>query len=486
MSLTLALIVARPLTAFGADDPVHFPAERPLDITHIKLDMRVDLGSKTVTSRAKVDGVALRRLGTIRLDAVDFEISKVSVQVGDTSPAKCAYENDGRHLSIDLPRPLQVGEHVGVTVEYQLRDPANGLHFFGPSEEEPDAPLLVWSQGQSITNRYWVPCYDHPNENQTTEIVCTVDKPNIAISNGKLLNVKDNGDGTQTFHWRQDQPHVSYLMTIVVGEFASKTETWRGKPITYYVRKKFADWMDNSFSNTRAMLDFFSDKIGVDYPWDKYAQVCCYSFGGGMENTSSTTLGERTLHDDKAHLDTSSDGLVAHELAHQWWGDLLTCKDWSHLWLNEGFASYFQALWTEEDLGADEFAYDMLQKSRRAIKGGKKKPIVYRNYDRPGEQFDSRAYPKGAWVLHMVRRRLGDALFWKAIGAYCNQHKFSTVETVNLRKAIEQVSGYSFERFFYDWTERAGHPEVELKYEYLSDEKLGKVGIKQTQKSAAF
>ena len=169
-SLILASIVAPALVVVGADDPVHFPVERPLDITHIKLNMRVDLKSKTVISRAKLDGVALRRLGTIRLDAVDFEVKKVSVQMGDASPADCDYENDGRHLSIDLPRPLQVGEHVSVTVEYKLTDPVNGLHFFAPSEEEPDAPLLVWSQGQSITNRYWVPCYDPPNENQTTEI----------------------------------------------------------------------------------------------------------------------------------------------------------------------------------------------------------------------------------------------------------------------------------------------------------------------------
>ncbi|MFQ5412097.1 MAG: M1 family aminopeptidase, partial [Phycisphaerae bacterium] len=272
----------------------------------------------------------------------------------------------------------------------------------------------------------------------------------------------------------------------VVGEFVSKTDLWRGKPVSYYVRKKYEDRMDNSFGNTLRMLDFFSDRIGVEYPWDKYTQVCCYQFGGGMENTSSTTLGERTLHDDRAHLDTSSDGLVAHELAHQWWGDLLTCREWAHLWLNEGFASYFEALWAEEDLGAEEFALNMSRKARGAISGGKSKPIVYREYDHPGEQFDSRAYPKGAWVLHMIRRRLGDDMFWKAIHTYCTRHRHSSVETVDLRKAIEDVSGRSFERFFHDWTERPGHPKVSSRYQWLADDKLARIEIEQTQETDAF
>ena len=484
--LVCLLVVAAPPALAGSQDPIHFPAERPLDIKHIRLDMRVGLKDKTVTSRATVDAVALRRLETLGFDAVGFETSKVAVGLDGASPTDCSYENDGRRLTLDLPQPLPIGGRLRVVIDYRLNDPADGLHFFAPNDEDPDAPLLMWSQGESITNRYWVPCFDHPNEKQTTEILCTVDKPNIAISNGKLLKVKENGDGTRTFHWRQDQPHSAYLMTLVVGQFVSKTVTWRGKPVTYYVRKKYKDWIDNSFAHTPAMLDFFSNKIGVEYAWDKYSQVCCYSFGGGMENTSATTLGERTLHDEKADLDTSSDGLVSHELAHQWWGDLLTCKDWAHIWLNEGFASYFQALWTEQSLGQDEFAYDMLQKARAAIKGGKTKPIVYRNYENPGEQFDARAYPKGAWVLQMIRRKLGDEMFWKAIGTYCKQNKFSAVETVDLRKAIEQVSGYSFERFFYDWTQRPGAPIVHLKYQFLPEDKLAKVRIEQTQKAAAF
>lgn len=484
--LAFVVVVAGAFHPTRAAGPAHFTRGRPFDITHIKLVMRVSVEDKTVDSIARVDGIALRRLESLRFDAVDFDVEKVRVQLADAAPVACDVENDGEHLTLDLPRPLATGEKASVEIEYHLSDPSRGLNFFGPTKEDDTIPYVMWSQGQSITNRYWVPCFDHPNEMQTTEIVCTVDRPYIAISNGRLLGVEENNDNTHTYHWLQDKPHVSYLMTLVVGDFVSKTDTWRGKPVTYYVRKKFEDQINNSFGNTLRMLDFFSDKIGVEYPWDKYTQVCCYQFGGGMENTSSTTLGERTLHDDRAHLDTSSDGLVAHEMAHQWWGDLLTCKEWAHIWLNEGFASYFEALWAEENLGPEEFAYNMSRKAAGAISGGKTKPIVYREYGHPGEQFDSRAYPKGAWVLHMIRRRLGDSLFWKAINTYCTRHMHTPVETVDLRKAIEDVSGRAFERFFHDWTERPGHPKVTVRYKWLAEDKLARINVEQTQEADAF
>ncbi len=179
-------------------------------------------------------------------------------------------------------------------------------------------------------------------------------------SNGHLVSKKENrADDTVTFHWLQDKPHVAYLVSLIVGDIEIVTDTWRDKPVEYWVHPRYEERVERTFKNTKRMLDFFSDKIGVEYPWDRYAQLCCYAYGGGMENTAATTLGDNSLHDERSILDSNTDGLIAHELAHQWWGDLLTCRDWAHLWLNEGFASYFQALWKEHDLGADEFAYDM-------------------------------------------------------------------------------------------------------------------------------
>lgn len=483
MLLVLSALAGR----LNAAEPTrHFPTDRPVDMLHIRLDARVDLKAKTLTSRATLDVAALRDVKTIQLDAVGFEPRNLTIEMFDGKPAPCDFENDGSHITLALPETLQAGRKMTIQMDYTVTDPPSGLSFFAPSKEDPEAPYLVWSQGESITNRYWVPCFDHPDEMQTTEIFCTVDDPNIAISNGRLVEEKKNSDGTKTFHWLQDKQHVAYLMTLVVGEFFCKTEQWRGKPVSYYVRDKFKGKIDNSFHNTPAMLDYFSDKIGVEYPWDKYAQVCCYNFGGGMENTSATTLTEGTLHDDRAHLDEDSDGLVAHELAHQWWGDLLTCRDWAHIWLNEGFASYFEAIWDEKNLGAEEFAYNMSSKAESAISGGKDKPIVYYEYSDPDEQFDSRAYPKGAWVLHMIRRRLGDEVFWKAINAYCTRYSHKTVETDDLRRTLEEVTGRSMGRFFYDWTQRPGAPEVKVRYKWLAEDQMASVEVEQKQKEAAY
>ena len=472
---------------FGGEPEMHFPADRPLDLEHIKLDVRVDLKKKTLDGQAAVDLTALRDVSSVRLDAVDFKVNGVQIQ--DSKNEKWSdvkYENDGKHISFSLPETLHSGEKLRVHVNYSVNDPPSGLSFFAPDQDDPEAPYVMWSQGESITNRYWVPCFDHPNEKQTTEIVCTVDKPNKVISNGKLVDHQDTPDGTRTFHWVQDKPHAAYLMTLVVGDFFTKTVQWRGRPVSFHVREKFKGEIDNSFSHTTAMLDFFSDQIGVEYAWDKYDQVCCYNFGGGMENTSATTLTESTLHDDRAQLDESSDGLVSHELAHQWWGDMLTCKDWAHIWLNEGFASYFEALWDEHAEGPDEFAYNMFRKAQGAIDGGKEKPIVYRKYEDPDEQFDSRAYPKGAWVLHMMRRQIGDELFWKVLKTYATRFKYQCVETSDLRKVVEEVTGRAFEPFFYEWTERPGCPVVQIDYKWIESDKQASIKVKQTQKEEAF
>jgi len=462
-----------------------FPQDRPADMGHIRIEARVDLQEKVFAAVATLDAVAQRPLRSVRLNAVDFEVERVLFAFGEAAPQPCEFENDGEHVIVLPGAEIPADRKFRIIIHYRVQDPTSGLSFFSP-DDDPDAPYLMWSQGQSITNRYWVPCFDHPNEMQTTEIVCTVARPYMAISNGRLLKQLDNEDGTRTFHWLQSQPHVAYLMTLVVGEFERQSITWRGRPVEYYARPKYADRIERTFRNTPRMLDFFSDKIGVEYPWDKYAQVCCYGFGGGMENTSATTMREMMLHDERAMLDDDEDGLIAHELAHQWWGDLLTCADWAHLWLNEGFASYFEALWDEHNLGPDEFAYNMSQKARGAIDGGKDRPIVDRRYPDPDSQFDSRAYPKGAWVLHMIRRRLGDELFWKAIQTYCTRHQHQTVETDDLRRAIEDVTGRSFGRFFYDWTERPGCPVVTIRYEWLEDDEMASIRVRQTQKDEAF
>ena len=471
------------LAGIGAAQDLHFAADRPFDLLHLRLDGEVDLKAKTFTAQATLDMRALRPTSVIKLDQVGLEILMVSVLRGESRQAQAATTTlDDTSLSIALPQAVGRGERVRVKIRYRVHDPRLGLAFMAPTVAEPDVPYQVWSQGETLATRYWIPIFDNPNERMTSELIIKVPEGNQVLSNGRLVS-----SGKNVWHWKQEKDHVPYLLTMVVGKFAITKDTWRGKPVEYWVPPDRKDDTMRSFENTKKMLDFFSDKIGVEYPWSKYAQIVVEQFRhGGMENTSATTLTERTLRDAKAHIDTSSDGLVAHELAHQWFGDLLTCRDWAHTWLNEGFATYFEALWAEENLGHDEFLNNMRGKAGSAIRGGKKLPIVHKAYTGPWQQFDSRAYPKGAWVLHMIRRRLGDEMWWKSIKHYTTKHAHRSVETVDLRKAIEETTGESFERFFFDWTERPGNPIVEVSHTWDPKTKMMAVRIRQTQKTAAF
>ncbi|NOT00235.1 MAG: hypothetical protein HOP29_06365 [Phycisphaerales bacterium] len=470
-----------------AETPFQSAADRPLDCLHIKLELNVDLDRKHVEGTATIDVAALRDVNDIVLDAVELETSGVTFAVGEGAAADVEHVNDGNQITITLPSTLKTGERARMVITYSVTNPDDGLHFHGPSEDEPDLSPVVWSQGESETNRYWFPCFDHPVEKQTTELIVTAKRGLEISANGRLISRReDPANATVTAHWLQDEPHSSYLVSLIVGEFHIERDEWRGKPIEYWVHPRFAGWALQSFRNTKPMLDFFSDRIGIEYPWDRYAQIACEGFGGGMENTSATTMGNRVLHDERALLDSDGDGLIAHEMAHQWWGDLLTCRDWAHTWLNEGFATYFEALWDEYALGDDEFRINMFDKSGSAMRGGKERPILDRAYESPDTMFDSRAYPKGAWVLHMVRKRIGDELFWKVLNTYGTRYRMQAVETVDLRKTIEDVTGRSFERFFYDWTERAGHPVLSVEFKWEASEKLCGVTVEQTQEGDPF
>jgi len=481
----LALALAWGLPAEGG--ATRFAEDRPVDLTHIRLDLNVQLFDDAVEGVATIDVTALRDVDAIRFDAVDFEVTSVRLARGGAAPSDARYVNDDKSITVLTgDGPLKAGDAARVIIAYAVREPSDGLRFFHPSEAEPDIEHTMWSQGESITNRHWIPCFDHPGEFQTTEIVAAVPDGYEAVSNGALLSRVDNPDETTTFHWKQSQPHAIYLVTLVVSRFHVEQESWRGRPVVYYVPPRHKEHVVHSFGNTVRMLDFFSERFGVEYPWEKYAQVCAEHFGGGMENTSATTLGTGTLHDARAHIDTSSDGLVAHELGHQWFGDLVTCRNWSHIWLNEGFASYCEALWDEHDLGWDEYQLTMYRDERRALGAGKTRPVLDREYDSPDSMFDGRAYPKGAWILHMMRHRLGDGPFFRGIQQYLTEFRHQPVETHDFRRVMERATGHSLERFFYDWVEREGHPELTIRYGWNQADGTADVEVEQTQKADPF
>ncbi|MCK4578550.1 MAG: HEAT repeat domain-containing protein, partial [Candidatus Marinimicrobia bacterium] len=288
-----------------------------------------------------------------------------------------------------------------------------------------------------------------------------------------------------TYHWRENVPHVTYLVSLIAGEFTEIRDSWNDVPVLYYVQPGHADMAMRSFEKTPDMIDYFSRVIGYDYPYEKYAQTTIVDFmWGGMENISATTLTEYTLHDEVAHLDFSSDGLVAHELAHQWWGDLLTTKNWNHLWLNEAFATYFDALYVEHDKGEGEFLLELIDNRRRYLEEDKhnyRRPIVYDLYEDPSEMFDVHSYQKGSLVLHMIRYLLGDELWWQAIRHYADTHAGQTVETNDFKQAIEDATGYPMDRFFEQWLYSAGHPEYSVKWKWDNKQTAVVLDVKQVQ-----
>ncbi|MFQ5771831.1 MAG: M1 family aminopeptidase, partial [bacterium] len=328
-------------------------------------------------------------------------------------------------------------------------------------------------------------CYDYPNDKMTSEMIATVNNQFMVISNGKLLEVQDNQNATKTYHWKESAPHSSYLISLVAGEFEKLTDSFQNISVEYYVRKQFVDWAPRSFSKTPDMMQFFSEITEVTYPYEKYAQTAIQDFTfGGMENISATTLTENTLHDEIAASDVTSDGLVAHELAHQWWGDLVTCENWSHAWLNESFATYFDALYVEHSKGKSEFQWEMLGNRKSFLEEDFEKyrrPIVTFFYTDPVNLFDGHLYPKGAWVLHMLRFELGDKIFFQGLHHYLKQHAYQPVETDDLRQALEDASGKNLDRFFEQWLYHGGYPEFDLSWSWDPNTQEVTLSVQQAQ-----
>ncbi len=460
------------------------------DLQHVRCEFSFDIAKRKLSGRVThVLSPLHTPLNAVELDAGDGLQIK---QVVNEKAQSLKYVKANGKMTVELGKAYLPKEKVTLTITYEVAMPTGGgfvgagLRLVVPDDNNPTLPTQIWSLNEPDGAAGWIPCYDYPNDKCTSEVLLTVPKNMMGISNGTLAATRTNADGTKTFHWKQDLPHSTYLISIAVGEFVEVKDTpYENVPIVYYVPTyRRPEEAKAAMSNTPRMVKFFSDKIGVRYPWSKYAQVMMSNFPGGMEHTSATTVGDGSLHDARAKLDISSDGLLAHELAHQWWGDLLTCKDWSHIWLNEGFASYFDTLWTEFDQGKDAFQIEvdgMMNGARAADTGNSRRPVVYRQYAEPEHMFDGHAYPKGGSVLHMLRGVLGDELFWKGINLYTRRNAFKAVETVDLRLAMEEVSGRDLTWFFEQWLYKAGYPEFQVRYAWDEAAKKVKVTVKQTQ-----
>ncbi len=473
--------------------PPQYIPSRDYQTRNIKLDLRFDWEREQAYGAATISFAPLvTDLRRAVFDAGYMTFSTISLASG--APLKYEYDGPKEKLTINLDRAYQPSDQITVVIAYHTNSPpagrrgflGGGLRFIKPRPEDPTRSRQVWTQGEPEFNHLWFPCYDHPNDFATSEVVATVEKPLVVISNGRLAQTKDNKDGTRTFDWKMEQPHASYLTSIIVGEYKSVTASYAGIPIVTNVYP--AEFEEGKVTAARLaeMVQFFSEKTGVKYPYAKYAQTTVRDFGGGMENISATTQTDNMIHDARTELDQTSDGLQSHELAHQWFGDYVTCRSWADIWLNESFATYFQAMWDERHLGRDDFLYLDVKGNQdayyRAWAQGNRRPIVTKNYAGPDAVFDVYAYPRGGAVLHMLRKILGEESWWRAINHYLRKYAHQPVETEQFRIAIEEATGQPMDWFFDEWVYKMGHPVFKVTQDYDATAKTLTLKVKQEQK----
>lgn len=473
-------LCAQARLAAGPDSPdfKKYARDRKIDVEHLKLEVTPDFTTHTVSGTATLSfqpvGLPLAEL---ELDAVDLAVESVRA----SAPLAGHHVAQDR-IVLNFRQPVAVGRRVEVVIRYTA-EPVKGLYFRTPKNGYPAAVTQLWTQGEPHEARHWFPVYDYPNEKFTSEIVCHVPEGMTVLSNGREVSAKAAGERI-AHHWKQERPHVAYLITLVAGHLKGIQDRHGDIPLTFWTSPDDIGVAKNSFRFTQEMMGFFEQETGVPYPWAQYGQVCVQGFmWGGMENTSMTTLTGNTLFDDTTENIYSSDGLVAHELAHQWFGDLVTCKDWSQLWLNEGFATYYDALWHGHHFGEDQLKYEMWNNAKSVLRQkDEKRGIVFREYNEPVEMFNYLAYPKGSWVLHMLRSQLGPDLYRRCVKTYLERHRFGVVETSDLRKVVEELSGRSFQRFFDQWLNGIGTPRLQISHSWDGKTRLAKVTVKQVQK----
>ncbi|CAN5428552.1 M1 family aminopeptidase [soil metagenome] len=501
-----AMVQGRPMpvnSIFQQDEkkklpPVNWIRSRSIDVKHILVDLKFDWEKEQAIGLTTVTFSPFADTDKFSLDAAMMTINSVKLANGTTLKYQYDGKKDGDNLEIMLDRVYKGGEDVSVTVDYKTNyvntadsDTAigsfgRGLRFIKPDKDNPNKPRQIWSQGESEFNRYWFPSYDTPNDFRTTEIRATVAKPFFVVSNGKLVSTKENPDGTWTFDWKMDIPYSNYLSSIVVVETTPVVQDFEGIPVYNYGYTNEVKEVAATTKNLPATMKFFSEITGVKYPYPKYSQAFVEDFGGGMENISATTQIEEMIHDDRELLDEDSESLQSHELAHQWFGDYVTCRDWGQIWLNESFATYMQAMWDEKFKGHEEFLYADMRKNHADVldswSSGIRRPIVTKYYANKDAMFDNYAYPGGGSVLHMLRKHLGDTLFFASLKHYLTTNAHQPVSTEDLRIAIEETTGQSMDWFFDQWLYRMGHPVFDVTQNYDAASKKLTLNVKQTQK----
>lgn len=479
----------------GVSHEYRATAERINDLVHTKLDAKFDYSKSQLNGKVWITlKPHFYPTDSLSLDAKGMDIHSVAiVKNGKNSPLK--YNYDGMFLGISLDKTYRNNEQYTIYIDYTAKPSeykakgsaaitdARGLYFINPLGEDKNKPTEIWTQGETEANSVWLPTIDKPNQKQTDEILMTVPAKYVTLNNGKLVSQKKNADGTRTDDWKMDLPHSPYLIFMGVGDYAIIKDKYKDKEVSYYVEKEYAPVARKIFGKTPEMIALYSKLTGVDYPWIKYSQITGRDYvSGAMENTTST------LHSDVAQQDAREltdgnrwEGVIAHELFHQWFGDYVTTESWSNITLNESFATLGSQLWNEFHYGkdfGDEERYNSAQGYMRS--NSEKKDLVRFYYNDKEDVFDAVSYNKGGAILQMLRTFVGDSAFFKSLNLYLNTNKFKAAEAQHLRLAFEEVTGKDLTWFWNQWYYGAGHAKLNIKYDYDNSAKQARVIVQQT------
>jgi aminopeptidase N len=460
------------------------------DLIHTSLDVRFDWSKSEMAGKATLTlKPYFYPSATLVLDAKGFLIHEVSM-VTDSGRKALNYSYDSLKLTVSLGRDYKESETYTVFIDYTARPEklenkggtaitdTKGLYFINPLGTDKKKPRQLWTQGETEYSSAWFPTIDRPNERMTQEISMTVDTAFMTVSNGLLMYSKYNNDGTRTDVWKQSVPAAPYLTMMAVGKFAVIKDKWRGIEVHYLVDPAYARVAKRIFGNTPEMIEFFSKKLGVDFPWEKYYQVVVHDYvSGAMENSSAVIFGSFMQRDERELVDRNHEDIVSHELFHHWFGDLVTCESWSNLPLNESFATYGEYLWNEHKYGRDDADNAFINDLKAYLSESKQKQVslIRFFYEDKEDLFDAHSYQKGGRILHMLRKYVGDEAFFKALNVYLQENKFTAVEFHQLRLAFEQVTGEDLNWFFNQWFLTSGHPVLEVSHDYddsLMQEKI--------------
>ena len=466
---------------FGFEDspPEQRTRDREIDVHHIKINATVDLLSETVYGYV-IHSISpfSSSLEIFELDASDMNIDRVRIEDKDIT-----YNHIADKLIISLNQPISWNDTIDIKIDYTAK-PKKGVYFVKPDDVYPNKPYQAWTQGEDQDNHHWVPLYDYPNERSTFETILTVDQKYKAVSNGELISTTLNENGTHTWHWRENFAMVPYLISFVVGDYLKVEDMYNDTPINYWVYPKNKRETNRSFGLTTDMMSFFEKETDMEYPYEKYDQIIIDDFMfGGMENITLTHNTDRTMYDEFASPDVSSEGLVAHELAHHWFGNMITTRNWANAWLNEGFATYYSRKYFEHKFGYDEGEFIRYSEMKSYFYSDKKwnRATVQHHFHESMDLFDGHIYAKGSLILNMIHDVLGEEAFRRGVQHYVRENKHKNVETSDLKKALEEATGKNLDWFFKQWVYKPGYPEYDVRYSYNQRNRTIKFIINQTQ-----